>query len=109
MTPPASRFTLRHASLRRSEMTEVNNPGTSVSAADRAAIDGFLERIWSEQGLADNTLASYRRDLEGLARWLAKHGSGLDRCSRESLYRYLAERSARGGRRGTGYTARSNA
>ena len=80
-----------------------------VTADDRAAIETFLERIWSEQGLADNTLASYRRDLEGLARWLTRNGSSLDRCARESLYRYLAERSARGGRRGSGYTARSNA
>ena len=90
-------------------MPEPNTPETMTSAADRAVIDTFLERIWSEQGLADNTLASYRRDLEGLSRWLAKQGSSLDRCTRESLYRYLAERSARGGRRGTGYTARSNA
>jgi integrase/recombinase XerD len=90
-------------------MSDVKIPLTPLTAADRAAIDNFLERIWSEQGLADNTLASYRRDLEGLARWLAKNGSSLDRCARESLYRYLAERSAHGGRRGTGYTARSNA
>jgi integrase/recombinase XerD len=90
-------------------MSDVKIPANQLSDADRAAVDNFLERIWSEQGLADNTLASYRRDLEGLARWLSKNGSSLDRCTRESLYRYLAERSAHGGRRGTGYTARSNA
>jgi integrase/recombinase XerD len=90
-------------------MSDVKIPANPLSDADRAAVDSFLERIWSEQGLADNTLASYRRDLEGLARYLSKNGSSLDRCTRESLYRYLAERSARGGRRGTGYTARSNA
>jgi integrase/recombinase XerD len=90
-------------------MSDVKIPANQLSDADRAAVDSFLERIWSEQGLADNTLASYRRDLEGLARYLSKNGSSLDRCTRESLYRYLAERSARGGRRGTGYTARSNA
>jgi integrase/recombinase XerD len=90
-------------------MSDIKIPANPLSDADRAAVDSFLERIWSEQGLADNTLASYRRDLEGLARYLSKNGSSLDRCTRESLYRYLAERSARGGRRGTGYTARSNA
>ena len=90
-------------------MSEVKITAAPLTADDRAAIENFLERIWSEQGLADNTLASYRRDLEGLARWLARDGSSLDRCTRESLYRYLAERSARGGRRGSGYTARSNA
>jgi integrase/recombinase XerD len=86
------------------------NPQPSVvTPADQAAIDAFVERIWSEQGLADNTLAGYRRDLEGLARWLTSRGERLDDCKRETLYRYLAARSAKGGRRGTGYTARSNA
>jgi integrase/recombinase XerD len=80
-----------------------------LNPSDSAAIDAFIERIWSEQGLADNTLASYRRDLEGLSRWLAPRGESLDGCSREALYRYLAARSAHGGRRGSGYTARSNA
>jgi integrase/recombinase XerD len=80
-----------------------------IKIADRAAIDAFLERAWSEQGLADNTLASYRLDLAGLARWLAARGSRLDACTRESLYRYLAERSANGGNSGKGYSARSNA
>ncbi|MGH8042020.1 MAG: site-specific tyrosine recombinase XerD [Rudaea sp.] len=80
-----------------------------VNAADRAAIDAFVERLWSEQGLADNTLSSYRRDLEGLSRWLGAQGATLDRATRENLYRYLAKRSSTGGRRGSGYSARSNA
>ena len=82
---------------------------TPVNEIDRAAIDAFIERIWSEDGLADNTLASYRRDLEGLSRWLTSLGNTLDTATRESLYRYLAARSAAGGRRGAGYSARSNA
>jgi integrase/recombinase XerD len=86
-----------------------NSQLPTVAAQDQIAIDAFIERIWSEQGLADNTLASYRRDLEGLARWLRARREHLDGCTRESLYRYLGDRSAKGGRRGTGYTARSNA
>ena len=42
--------------------------------ADGALIDFFLERAWSELGLADNTLAGYRRDLEGYSRWLTAQG-----------------------------------
>jgi len=80
-----------------------------IHSADRAAIDAFLERAWSELGLADNTLSSYRRDLEGLARWLGADGVRLDACTREALHRYLAARSASGGSRGAGYSARSNA
>ena len=80
-----------------------------IAAADRQRIDAFLERAWSELGLADNTLAGNRRDQEGFARWLAADGTDLATCGREPLYRYLAERSSRGGRGGRGYHARSNA
>jgi integrase/recombinase XerD len=82
---------------------------SALSPDDSSAIDAFLERAWSEQGLADNTLVNYRHDLEGLARWLGARGEKLDGCSRETLHRYLAERSAQGGARGRGYSARSNA
>ena len=46
-----------------------------IGDEDRALIDSFLERVWSELGLADNTLASYRLDLEGFAR--TRHGDTL--------------------------------
>jgi len=85
------------------------NEAAEIHPIDRAAIDAFLERAWSEHGLADNTLSSYRRDLEGLSRWLGARGGRLDACSRESLHRYLAERTAAGGAQGKGYSARSNA
>jgi len=81
----------------------------TFSHQDQIAIDAFIERVWSEQGLADNTLSSYRRDLEGFARWLPARREHLDNATRESVNRYLAARSAQGGRRGIGYTARSNA
>jgi integrase/recombinase XerD len=90
-------------------MSPSDSDNCSVSAADNAAIDAFLERAWSERGLADNTLASYRLDLEGLSRWLGARAGNLDACTRESLYRYLSERSTRGGITGKGYSARSNA
>ena len=80
-----------------------------VNALDAAAIDAFVEKLWSESGLADNTLSSYRMDLEGLSRWLIGQGKTLDRATRESLNAYLAARFSSGGRRGKGFSARSNA
>ncbi len=74
-----------------------------LNDSDRAAIDRFVEQAWSEFGLAENTLASYRSDLTGFARWLGGQGSALAIASRELLYRYLAVRAA------AKYTARSNA
>lgn len=79
-----------------------------IGAADRALIERFLDRIWSERGLAANTLAGYRRDLEGLARWRAAQGAGLADGTRETIFRYLQARRS-GGREGRGYSARSDA
>ena len=70
---------------------------------DRNAIDDFLERAWSESGLAENSLVSYRRDLEGLARWCAHRRTRLAQATRAQLHDYLGERLS------GGYSARSNA
>lgn len=74
-----------------------------ASDADQRAITGFLDRAWAESGLSRLTLDSYRRDLEGLARWLAARGRGLAGVDRQQLFDYLADRTAEG------YAARSNA
>jgi integrase/recombinase XerD len=100
----ASRTTARNP-RRASAASEAD----AIAAEDLTLIDAFLERSWSELGLADNTLASYRLDLEGFARWLAQRASSLARCGREELHRYLSERHTRGGTGGAGYKARSNA
>ncbi len=74
-----------------------------ASTADAALIAAYLERAWAEQGLARQTLDSYRRDLEGLARWLRGQGRPLLAVQREHLFAYLSERSRRQ------YATRSNA
>lgn len=76
-----------------------------VAPQDAALIAAFLERAWSELGLADNTLASYRLDLAACARWLAARGLLLTMASRADLQTLLAERS--GGERP--FSPRSNA
>jgi len=49
------------------------------------------------------TLESYRRDLEGLARWSRARGTALETADRATLFAYLAERTK------LGYAPRSNA
>ena len=92
-------------------MNKDNSSKTGIEPADRVLIDAFLERAWSELGLADNTLSGYRLDLNAFARWLAEPGqaSSLLDCRREQLYGYLASRADRGGKTGRGFSARSNA
>jgi integrase/recombinase XerD len=73
------------------------------SARDGDAIALFLERLWAESGLARQTLDSYRRDLDGLARWLDARGQALESADRAALFDYFAERTR------LGYAPRSNA
>ncbi|HEU0306655.1 MAG TPA: site-specific tyrosine recombinase XerD [Lysobacter sp.] len=71
--------------------------------ADAIAINAFLDAIWAESGLSRQTLDSYRRDLEGIARWREGAGGGLASADRAVLFDYLAWRSR------SGYSPRSNA
>ena len=64
---------------------------------DLTEIDRFLDALWMERGLSQNTLAAYRRDLSGFAGWLEKrpdkkNSSGLLSAQREDLLAYLASR-----------------
>jgi integrase/recombinase XerD len=72
-----------------------------LEEADDTAITQFLDAIWAENGLAQQTLDSYRRDLEGLARW--RDGRGLAGADRGALFDYLSWRTREG------YSPRSNA
>ncbi|CAM3078689.1 site-specific tyrosine recombinase XerD [Vibrio rarus] len=51
-------------------------------------IEQFLDSIWMEKGLSENTLASYRLDLSKLSQWLEQHDSDLTSVSYQSLIEY---------------------
>ncbi|MDF3980764.1 site-specific tyrosine recombinase XerD [Luteibacter sp. PPL201] len=63
-------------------------PAAVLVAGDARLIERFIERVWSEDGLAERTLEAYRRDLEQLARWLAGRGRTLDTAGRDDLSAY---------------------
>lgn len=67
---------------------------TSITEADRRSIAAFLERVWSEDGLAERTLEAYRRDLEALAQWLAARGCDLHAATRENISAYHGAQQA---------------
>jgi integrase/recombinase XerD len=79
------------ASIVRMEKEE--NPA-SIAEADRRSIAAFLERVWSEDGLADRTLEAYRRDLESLASWLAGNGRNLRDARRQDISGYHGAKPA---------------
>ncbi|QTF10897.1 site-specific tyrosine recombinase XerD [Brenneria izadpanahii] len=63
-----------------------------MHAQDQAFIEQFLDALWLERNLAENTLASYRLDLRSLAEWLAHHDCDLLRAQAVDLQSFLAER-----------------
>ncbi|SFC47877.1 integrase/recombinase XerD [Pseudomonas citronellolis] len=66
-------------------------------------IDRFLDALWLEKGLADNTRLAYGSDLALFNGWLEEQGVSLERAGRELILDHLAWRLAQG------YKARSTA
>ena len=69
------------------------------SEVDEALLERFTDALWLNDGLARNTLESYRRDLAAFARWLQESGgTRLLDAGASDLQRHLAwrvERKAR--------------
>jgi len=64
-----------------------------MKASDTDLIDRFCDALWLEDGLARNTLDSYRRDLQQFARWLATHqGRELLAADQADIQAYLGHR-----------------
>jgi integrase/recombinase XerD len=53
-------------------------------------IDRFLDAVWAERGLSENTLKSYRYDLLRLSSHLQKTGTNLVDAGRADLLTFLA-------------------
>jgi len=64
-----------------------------MNEAHQSLLDEFVDQLWLEDGLARNTLESYRRDLAQLATWLESRGVALLAASRGDLEQYLARKS----------------
>ncbi len=60
------------------------------------AINWFLDGIWAERGLSENTLRAYRTDLLALHRHLLKHEVSLLDTSEADVLDYLAWRVDQG-------------
>ena len=63
------------------------------AGTDRDEIAHFLDALWMERGLSDNTLSAYRTDLTKFASWLNARGQCLLGARRDHLLDYLASLS----------------
>ena len=64
--------------------------GAQILVSQDPYIERFLDKLWAERGLSDNSLQSYRLDLLHLSQRLAKRGKDLERATREDLLAVLA-------------------
>ena len=69
---------------------------SSISERDLSLVQAYLDAAWVEKGLSDNTLSSYRRDLQALSTWQASIGSGVLTLSEGEVQDYLAHRLSLG-------------
>ncbi|HDY8179793.1 TPA: site-specific tyrosine recombinase XerD [Vibrio vulnificus] len=60
----------------------------SVNMQDFGYVEQFLDAMWMERGLAENTLASYRNDLMKLLQWMEANHYRLDFISLAGLQQY---------------------
>jgi integrase/recombinase XerD len=64
-------------------------------STDESLIDRLCDRLWLEDGLSQNTLAAYRRDLAAFANWLSStRHKNLVRADPSDVDAYLAHRFA---------------
>ncbi|EJF29004.1 site-specific tyrosine recombinase XerD [Enterobacter sp. Ap-916] len=59
---------------------------------DKIRIEQFLDALWLERNLAENTLSSYRRDLTMVAEWLQRQQLSFLTVQASDLQSLLAER-----------------
>ncbi len=59
---------------------------------DLARIEQFLDALWLERNLAENSLSAYRRDLSMVVEWLHHRGLSLSTAQSGDLQTLLAER-----------------
>ena len=59
-------------------------------------LQSFLDALWLESGLSNNTIDAYRRDLLAFASWLKEESVDLTSASREDILRYQGIRLREG-------------
>lgn len=69
-----------------------NSPILSQSIS---VIDAFLDSLWMERGLSENTLNAYRSDLHAYAKWLASRGSSVTETQSADVLAYLASQASK--------------
>jgi integrase/recombinase XerD len=74
-----------------SSVQEHRSLAQRCGADDISLVDRFADALWMENGLSDNTLPAYRRDLYRLSVWLKPQRGALAKAQPADLLGFLAE------------------
>jgi len=75
-------------------MASTNSTKQSSDKLERSEqmVDRFLDAIWMERGLSQNTLGAYRADLMTLGRGLSEQNKSIDMADKADLLAFIAKR-----------------
>ncbi len=62
-----------------------------MASTESESISAFVDAVWLEDGLSENTLTAYRQDLRGFEQWLATQGkTSLDAATNSDIQSWFA-------------------
>ena len=67
-------------------------PKNSSSTEPSPLVGAFIEALWLEDGLSPNTLAAYRRDMQGFSQWLQAQSLTLEHAGENEVQAYFTDR-----------------
>jgi integrase/recombinase XerD len=71
-------------------MNQPSKKSLKLSSQSKQIIDSFLDALWMERGLSDNTLSAYRSDLYKFSQWLQQQKIELLKVQANEILAYLA-------------------
>ena len=71
-------------------MNQSSNNTPELSENSKRVIDTFLDALWMERGLSDNTLSAYRSDLYKFALWLQTQKTDVLNANANNILAYLS-------------------
>lgn len=61
-----------------------------LPVAEQKLIEGFIDHLWMESGLSENTLSAYRNDLAGFSLWLKDKSQSITGVDTVTIQNFLA-------------------
>ncbi len=61
-----------------------------IPISEQQIIENFIDHLWMENGLSENTLSAYKNDLAGFSLWLTENGDSLKSANAGTIQSFLA-------------------